>query len=120
MKSMPWKVILMLCIMPLILSGCGMFMTPPVVKIPIGAAAIGYGDFKYLQAVVTVRATDLCKANKLSESDCQWLKSEGEKIAMLDKDIRKSILDAKGEVDQEKIMQYLQILAGLAVKVGGF
>jgi hypothetical protein len=99
----------------LAVAGC----TLPVVKIPIGAAALAYGDFKYLQAVVTLRVTDLCTAKKLSDVDCVWLKAQGEKAELLDKDLRKAILDAKGEVDQEKVMQYLQILAGIAVKIGG-
>ena len=108
---MRWLILLSL----LVVTGC----TAPVVKIPIGAAALTYGDFKYLQAVVTVRATDLCKGKKLSEADCVWLKAEGEKVDMLDAEIRKSVMDAKGEVDQEKVMMYLKILAGIAVKVGG-
>ena len=104
-----------LLLVVLAVAGC----TLPVVKIPIGAAAVAYGDFKYLQAAVTLRATDMCKAGKLSPEDCAWLKAEAEKIEMLDKDIRKGMLAAKGEIDEEKVMQYLQILAGIAMKGGG-
>lgn len=103
------------CLALVALAGC----TAPVVRIPIGAAAVGYGDFKYLQAAVTLRAMDMCKAGKLSAEDCAWLKAEREKLEILDKDLRKSILSAKGEVDEEKIMLYLQILAGIAMKAGG-
>lgn len=99
----------------LLLVGC----TAPVVKIPIGQAALTYGDFKYVQAAITVRVTDMCVRKKLPETDCIWLKAEGEKLDMVDKQIRASVMDAKGEIDQEKVMQYLQILAGIAVKVGG-
>jgi len=97
------------------LVGC----TAPVVKIPIGQAALTYGDFKYLQAAMTLRVTDMCVRKKLAETDCIWLKAEGEKLDMVDKQIRASVMDAKGEIDQEKVMQYLQILAGIAMKVGG-
>lgn len=106
---------LLLCAVVLALTAC----TAPVVKIPIGQAALTYGDFKYLQGVMTLRITDMCVRKKLTEVDCVWLKAEGEKLDMVDKQIRASVMDAKGEVDQEKVVMYLQILAGIAVKVGG-
>lgn len=106
---------LILLVSALLALGC----TAPVVKIPIGQAALTYGDFKYLQAAITVRVTDMCVRKKLTETDCVWLKAEGEKLDMVDKQIRASVMDAKGEIDQEKVMQYLQILAGIALKVGG-
>jgi hypothetical protein len=93
--------------------------TAPVVKIPIGQAALTYGDFKYLQAALTLRIGDMCTRKKLSEVDCVWMQGEREKLDMVDKQIRASVMDAKGEIDQEKVMQYLQILAGIAMKVGG-
>jgi hypothetical protein len=125
-KSMPsqqGKSIIALLVIPLvslgILTGCGAFMTPPVVKIPMAQAALTWGDFQYLRGVATLRLTDMCAQKKLTEVDCTWLKAEKEKLDMVDREIRKSLIAAKGEVDQEKVMQYLQILAGIAVKVGG-
>ncbi len=98
----------------LLLAGC----TAPVVKIPIGQAALLYGDWRYLQGALTVTVSNVCKAKKFSEAECAWMRGEMEKAAIVDKDFRKSLSDAKGEVDMEKVMQYAEILAGIVVKAG--
>jgi hypothetical protein len=106
---------LILSVLLLALCGC----TAPVLQIPIGQAAVLYGDWKYLQGTLTVSLTVMCRDKQLTEAQCNWLKAESEKAIMVDKDIRKSLIDAKGEIDKEKVMEYLQILAGIAVKMGG-
>jgi len=98
-----------------ILTGC----TAPVVQVPIGQAALVYADAKTLGAVMALRVRDLCKAGKLSPEDCAYMATQDALAKQLDEDVRAGILGAKGEIDWTKVMQYLQILAGIAVKVGG-
>lgn len=99
-----------------LLTGC----TAPVLQVPIGQAALVYADAKTLGAVMALRVGDLCSAGKLSADDCVYMDKQDALAKALDVDIRKGILEAKGEIDWNKVMQYLQILAGIAVKVGGF
>lgn len=99
----------------LLLSGC----TAPVLQIPIGQAALVYADAKTLGTVMALRARDLCKTNKLSVEDCAYMDKQDALAQALDADVRKGILAANGVIDWEKVMQYLQLLAGIAVKVGG-
>lgn len=99
----------------LLLTGC----TAPVLQVPIGQAALVYADAKTLGTVMALRVRDLCKAEKLSAEDCAYMDKQDALAKALDADVRKGILEAKGEIDWTKVMQYLQILAGIAVKVGG-
>ena len=99
----------------LLLTGC----TAPVLQVPIGQAALVYADAKTLGAVMALRVGDLCKTHKLSAEDCAYMDKQDALAKALDADVRKGILEAKGQIDWEKVMQYLQILAGIAVKVGG-
>lgn len=99
----------------LLLTGC----TAPVLQIPVGQAALVYADAKTLGAVMALRVTDMCRAGKLSVEDCAYMDKQDALARALDNDVRKGILEAKGEIDWNKVMQYLQILAGIAMKVGG-
>lgn len=107
--------ILALLLMGLTLTSCG----PPVLQVPIGQAALVYADAKTAYTVLALRLTDLCKAGKLGPADCAELDKQGTVAKMLDGDIRAGILAAQGQIDWDKVMQLLQVLAGLAVKLGG-
>ena len=97
----------------------GFITTPPVLQVPLAQAALVYAYAKTAYTVLSLRVGDLCKAGKLSPADCATLSTQDALAKQLDAEIRQEILAAKGELDWQKIMQVLQILAGLAVKVGG-
>jgi hypothetical protein len=108
---MRWPVL----VLSLLLSAC----TTPVLKIPIGQAALIYADWKANYIALNIRITDACKAGKLPAETCAYLQKEDEKAKMIDADIRKGIIQARGEVDWDKVIQYAEVIAGMAVKAGG-
>ncbi len=99
----------------LLLAGC----SAPVLKIPIGQAALVYADARVAYRTLEIRVTDACKAGKLDKDTCAQLATEAEKAKMIDADVRKGIASAEGEIDWEKVMQYVQLIAGVALKAGG-
>lgn len=100
----------------LLLTGC---TSQAVLQVPMGQAALVYADGHAMRLLMVARATEWCKTGKVTEADCAFLQAKNEQAEAVDAEIRKGILAAEPQVDWEKVMQYLQILAGIAVKVGG-
>lgn len=98
--------------------GCSTVTTPPVVQVPIGQAALVYADVHALHILSVSHVTDWCKGKKLSEANCTYLETKNEQANKVDAEIRKGILSAKGEIDWEKVMEYVEIITGILVKVG--
>lgn len=90
-----------------------------VLQVPMGQAALVYADGHALHLLMVARITDWCKAGKVTEVDCTFLQAKNEQAVAIDQEIREGILSAEAQIDWKKVMQYLQILAGIAVKVGG-
>ena len=100
-------------------SGCGALMTPPVLQVPIGQAALVYADAKSAYVVLSLQVRQACERGAFKADVCADLKTQDEVIKVLDADVRKSILEAQGVIDWAKVMAILQAVAGLAVKAGG-
>jgi len=99
----------------LLVTGC----TAPVIQVPIGQAALVYADAKTAYTVLNLQIVAACKAEKIPPEACAEMMAQSRLVDVLDADVRKSILQAEGTIDWAKVMQILQVIAGLAVKVGG-
>lgn len=99
----------------LTLTGC----TAPVLQVPIGQAALVYADAKTAYTVLSMQVRQACATGKFKPDVCTSLDAQDQIVKVMDADVRKGIMEAKGQVDWEKVMAILQVIAGIAVKVGG-
>ena len=93
--------------------------TAPVIKVPIGQAALVYADAQTAYVVLSMQVRQACAAGTFKPDVCAEAKTQDAVVRVLNDDVRKGILEAKGEIDWDKVMQMLQALSGLALKAGG-
>ena len=103
---------LSLIALTLLLVGCA----PPVIRTPYGQACLVYADATRTYSLLALRLADACAAKKIPADTCVYLKQQDEIAKLIDADIRNEILKAESEIDWAKVMQYLQLLAGVAIK----
>ncbi len=95
----------------ILFTGC---MTAPTVKIERGAFSLAYADLGRVYAVLEQRISALCKEGKLDVPTCQQADRFRDTLTLLDKDIRRAILNPDVEVDWEKIGQVLELVLKVA------
>ncbi|MFA5058916.1 MAG: hypothetical protein WC485_12435 [Opitutaceae bacterium] len=97
-----------------ILAACG----TPQITMPIGAAAVAWGDARAMYATGTALAIQLRKDGKIDDAAWEDLKALDVKAKVYRQQIEKALLTPEVPVDYEKIMQYSGEAIDLLLKLG--
>jgi hypothetical protein len=95
-------------------TACG----PPVIKMPVGAAAIGYAHGVELYTTGKLIAVQLRTEKKISDPQWEELKALDVKATTMRAELEKALLNPTQEVDYEKILAYTAQTAELLMKLG--
>jgi hypothetical protein len=97
-----------------LLAGCA----APVIQIPMGAAAVAWGEGRATYATVRAIAIQLRKEGKIDDAGWEAMKAEDIKAKVLKEFIEKALLNPVEPIDYAKIMAYTTGALELMMRVG--
>lgn len=110
--------VLLLGVLCLVLVGCVAGCATPEVRIPVGAAAIGYANGVGMYATGRMMAIQMRRDGKIDDGAWEELKAMDMKAHLLKTEVEKALLDARAPVDWEKVMAYTNSSVELLMKLG--
>lgn len=105
--------ILVMCA-AILFTGCA----TPQVTMPVGVAAIAYGQARSDYGAMRVLATQACVRGKLDKPTCEELTAVNARMQVLRQTIERSLLDPQTPVDWAAVLQYTEAVMGVMLKLG--